>query len=305
MLRIPAIFSDPVTHDCVVPCGVVLGPPVPCPEHPVVIHGQPAAHVGCTVYCTGVTMLGPAHPPLPPGASAPGPGGTGYIPPEPPGGPGSEPSPGKKKMKIRVRGGASLAASAFEVLGAEGELTVFEILDVETGESALFLLSPPGSSVISSIGLCWGTPISGDVKTGGGWNEFEAPAEAGLDEVRPYMEMYGASLNVTSVHQIASTTTIALRIGDERIVIHDFDYGDAVVIGTAPRAMIGTGELDEIPFTRSVVAPVPSPAAVMPIVTGSSRVYIHGQPAARWGDVAGCGTLVGSLIPPARRVYIG
>jgi uncharacterized Zn-binding protein involved in type VI secretion len=32
---------------------------------PVIIEGLPAAHVNCTVVCTGATSLGPAHPPPP------------------------------------------------------------------------------------------------------------------------------------------------------------------------------------------------------------------------------------------------
>ena len=65
-----ARVGDPLTHDMVVPCGVV-GPvaPVPCPlciGMPVLIEGLPAAHVGCTCVCSGVIFAGIAHPPLPP-----------------------------------------------------------------------------------------------------------------------------------------------------------------------------------------------------------------------------------------------
>jgi uncharacterized Zn-binding protein involved in type VI secretion len=58
--------GDPVTHDMLVPAGVI-GPPItgPCPMGPVMIEGLPAAHVGCTVICSGATSLGPIHPPLP------------------------------------------------------------------------------------------------------------------------------------------------------------------------------------------------------------------------------------------------
>lgn len=57
--------GDPITHDMLVPCGVI-GPPAagPCPE-PVLIEYLPAAHVGCTVVCTGVISGGLSHPPPP------------------------------------------------------------------------------------------------------------------------------------------------------------------------------------------------------------------------------------------------
>ncbi len=62
--------GDPITHDTQVPCGVI-GPPAagPCPLGPVIIEGLPAAHVNCTVVCSGATSLGLAHPPPPPGVS--------------------------------------------------------------------------------------------------------------------------------------------------------------------------------------------------------------------------------------------
>ena len=58
---------DTSTHDTVTPAGVI-GPPVegPCPAVGLVmIEGQPAAHVGCTVACTGALATGVAHPPPP------------------------------------------------------------------------------------------------------------------------------------------------------------------------------------------------------------------------------------------------
>jgi len=58
---------DPSTHDTITPAGVI-GPPVtgPCPAVGLVmIEGQPAAHVGCTVACTGALATGVAHPPPP------------------------------------------------------------------------------------------------------------------------------------------------------------------------------------------------------------------------------------------------
>jgi uncharacterized Zn-binding protein involved in type VI secretion len=61
--------GDPITHDLLVPSGVI-GPPLTPPVGGlVIIEGMPAAHVGCTVVCIGATSLGPVHPPLPPGAA--------------------------------------------------------------------------------------------------------------------------------------------------------------------------------------------------------------------------------------------
>ena len=65
-----ARLTDPITHDLLVPCGVI-GPqaPAPCPlcaATPVIIEFLPAAHVNCTVVCSGVISGGIAHPPLPP-----------------------------------------------------------------------------------------------------------------------------------------------------------------------------------------------------------------------------------------------
>jgi len=65
-----ARLTDPITHDMVVPCGVI-GPaaPVPCTQcasAPVMIESLPAAHVQCTVICTGVISGGIVHPPPPP-----------------------------------------------------------------------------------------------------------------------------------------------------------------------------------------------------------------------------------------------
>lgn len=58
--------GDPITHDMLVPSGVI-GPPIsgPCPAGPVMIEGLPAAHVMCTVICTGVITGGIIHPPSP------------------------------------------------------------------------------------------------------------------------------------------------------------------------------------------------------------------------------------------------
>jgi len=64
-----ARIGDPITHDMLVPSGVI-GPqaPAPCPfcaAMPVMIEMMPAAHVGCCCMCSGVTSGGPIHPPIP------------------------------------------------------------------------------------------------------------------------------------------------------------------------------------------------------------------------------------------------
>jgi uncharacterized Zn-binding protein involved in type VI secretion len=65
-----ARIGDPITHDLLVPCGVIgPGVPVPCPlcaASPVMIEGLPAAHVNCSCVCTGVITGGIVHPPPPP-----------------------------------------------------------------------------------------------------------------------------------------------------------------------------------------------------------------------------------------------
>lgn len=60
----PARIGDPVSHDLLVPCGLI-GPPAGGPAPTVLIEGMPAATVGCTVACSGLTGAGPAHPPPP------------------------------------------------------------------------------------------------------------------------------------------------------------------------------------------------------------------------------------------------
>jgi uncharacterized Zn-binding protein involved in type VI secretion len=64
-----ARISDPITHDMLIPCGVIgPGAPVPCSlcaSKPVIIEGLPAAHVLCSVVCSGVVSAGIVHPPLP------------------------------------------------------------------------------------------------------------------------------------------------------------------------------------------------------------------------------------------------
>ncbi|MBI4523604.1 MAG: PaaR repeat-containing protein [Deltaproteobacteria bacterium] len=64
--------GDPVTHDMLVPSGVI-GPPLtgPCPMGIVLIEFLPAAHVNCTVICSGAITGGIVHPPPPPGVPPP------------------------------------------------------------------------------------------------------------------------------------------------------------------------------------------------------------------------------------------
>ena len=59
--------GDPITHDMLVPSGLI-GPPLSgaCPMGPVMIEFLPAAHVGCTVVCSGAISAGLIHPPIPP-----------------------------------------------------------------------------------------------------------------------------------------------------------------------------------------------------------------------------------------------
>lgn len=66
MVFAAARMGDPVTHDTLVPAGII-GPPLsgPCPSGLVLIEGQPAAHLLCAVPCSGAVIAGVVHPPLP------------------------------------------------------------------------------------------------------------------------------------------------------------------------------------------------------------------------------------------------
>lgn len=57
-----ARLTDPITHDQVVPSGLIA---MPSPGRPlnVIIEFMPAAVMGDFVACTGMTSMGPAHPP--------------------------------------------------------------------------------------------------------------------------------------------------------------------------------------------------------------------------------------------------
>ncbi|OSQ51608.1 PAAR domain-containing protein [Marivita geojedonensis] len=67
-----ARLTDPVTHDTVVPSGLIA---VPSPGRPVTVltEKMPAAVMGDFVLCSGMTSAGPAHPPMigPPPAFVP------------------------------------------------------------------------------------------------------------------------------------------------------------------------------------------------------------------------------------------
>lgn len=66
-----ARVTDPITHDQLVPCGIIGPPfPSPLPLPPVLIEGLPAAYVSCTAVCTGAISGGIAHIP-PPGPPPP------------------------------------------------------------------------------------------------------------------------------------------------------------------------------------------------------------------------------------------
>src|SRR5262245_26257290 len=61
-----ARWLDPITHDLLVPSGLI-GPPLtgPAPGGLVIIAGLPAAYVTCSAICTGVITVGIVHPPSP------------------------------------------------------------------------------------------------------------------------------------------------------------------------------------------------------------------------------------------------
>ncbi len=55
--------TDTVNHDGATTSGTINPPSSPCTGGVVMIDGRPAAHINCTVSCTGVTSSGLAHPP--------------------------------------------------------------------------------------------------------------------------------------------------------------------------------------------------------------------------------------------------
>lgn len=65
-----ARIGDPVTHDLLVPSGVI-GPPLAGPVPTVMIEGLPAAFVTCSCVCSGVLSFGMVHPPPVPPAPPP------------------------------------------------------------------------------------------------------------------------------------------------------------------------------------------------------------------------------------------
>jgi hypothetical protein len=63
--------GDPLTHDLLVPSGIIAPPIIgPCPAGMVIIEGLPAAHVTCSAVCVGTIIVGVVHPP-PPGPPPP------------------------------------------------------------------------------------------------------------------------------------------------------------------------------------------------------------------------------------------
>jgi uncharacterized Zn-binding protein involved in type VI secretion len=61
-----ARIPDPITHDMLVPSGVIGPPLVPPPKFgTVIIEGLPAATVSCSAICSGAISAGIVHPPLP------------------------------------------------------------------------------------------------------------------------------------------------------------------------------------------------------------------------------------------------
>ncbi|MGB2821753.1 MAG: PAAR domain-containing protein [Phycisphaerae bacterium] len=60
-----ARLLDPITHDMLVPCGVIIPPIQGPPPNPVLIEGLPAAFVTCRCACSGVISAGIVHPPIP------------------------------------------------------------------------------------------------------------------------------------------------------------------------------------------------------------------------------------------------
>jgi uncharacterized Zn-binding protein involved in type VI secretion len=67
-----ARIADPLTHDMIVPSGVIA-PPItgPAPGGLVLIEGLPAAYATCSGVCTGAIIVGVVHPPPVPPAPPP------------------------------------------------------------------------------------------------------------------------------------------------------------------------------------------------------------------------------------------
>lgn len=60
-----ARLTDPVTHDLLVPSGIIAPPLAPPMGGLVLIEGLPAAYVTCMTVCSGAITGGIAHPPIP------------------------------------------------------------------------------------------------------------------------------------------------------------------------------------------------------------------------------------------------
>ena len=60
-----ARIGDPITHDMLVPSGVIGPAMAPPSGGPVLIEFLPGAYVTCTTVCSGALSVGLAHPPIP------------------------------------------------------------------------------------------------------------------------------------------------------------------------------------------------------------------------------------------------
>lgn len=326
-----ARFLDPASHDGVVPSGLV-GPAAtgPCGKPTVLIEGRAAAHAGCSVVCTGLTGAGPAHPPLPPtgaggegggaGGAASGGGDDGGEE-EGGGAEGRDPgvaADGTREIRIRVVGGLGGAVTVPGVeLTGKKDVIVFEIWDVGRGEKAMFLWSSNGP--ISGLGVSLGPTFTGEVKVGGDWNSVRVPRGVDLNRMHgmKFVTWSLAQNPVQSVGRSDAWVTVVDPgeggIFDGRlrdVAIEDFEFGDAFNFYTAAEYSVSDGSFTRIPFSTSEVelegAVAAGGPAMSPIIAGSAKVFIHGMPAARWGDAAACGVVIGNpALAATRTVLVG
>ena len=291
-----ARIFDPITHDGVAPCGTIAGPLAgPCPLPPVVIEQLLAAHVGCTVLCTGLTSLGPVHPPTIPVPPLPGGTAPPSAPPSAPGGgPGaSAPSsstedsteeesegeaeeelplePGMKQFSIRVVGGGSVGGS-IKICSGGLQGVIVEIVDETDGEKARY--------IIPSVhgGFSFGTALSGELKFGGPPNKFPAPVGVSVKDFFGRIYIGEATANLDDLHLPADNMSYvsmnfgAMWRGDswwdvhrESFWIHDFKVGDSKQLGTVAGLMAGAGEMIYIPFSHEEIEkPEPKPPPIVP-----------------------------------------
>lgn len=330
-----ARITDPVSHDGKSIVGTIGSPLAVCGHMPVNIERKQAAHVGCTVMCGGTTTEAVVHPPIVPVGVAPCPGCSVSPPPLPD---VPVPSPDEndddddgpkwdgetmKTFQIRLVGGGSLSASIglgaglLELIGAGGKLDgfVFEIRDPETGDIAEYYYGG-GAPVLGG-----GTPIAGEWKKGGEFQDFEAPNTLQVDQFDGFFDIQTASASITPTTG-ASYIILGIKTwvshenwwesGPYNMEIRGFDPGPSFQLGSLWELSESNGLFVEFGgITKgsvtapSVAIPVQTSA---PIVMGSKTVFIHGKPAAVWhlpGSVS-CGAMLGP--PPAtmpRNVFIG